>query len=416
MGVISFLAHRSLVSVGISAAALYRSIEKWHPAFVLDEADDAFVDNPDLRQVVNSGWTRGQGVMRCDPDTHEPSKFSTFCPKAIALKGKKMPDTMLSRTIFIEMKRRLRGEKVEHFRHLDDDDFARLRSQLARWAADHGAALGSARPAQPEGFMNRTASNWELLFAIADSLGPVAEERARRIAQKIVGAVDMASAGVVLLQDIKAMFDASTCDHLTTRVILERLNADPEKPWAEWNRGKAINDKGVADLLREYRILSRNVGPREAQAKGYRKADFADAWERYLGEEKKEEGQFPPNLPSTRPQPCNHSTFGEKSAVHQAPGGREKNGHFSNEINAVDGWTGEKGGGSTLSSSGETEFSRRGAPKVSGDGAHRRDDMETWADDAFARQGDPGPLPEFLDRNRKAALGPEGDKALKGEE
>jgi len=84
--------------------------------FVVDEADDAFVDNPDLRQVINSGWTRGQGVMRCDPDTNEPRRFSTFCPKAIALKGKKMPDTMLSRTIFIEMKRRLRSEKVDHFR------------------------------------------------------------------------------------------------------------------------------------------------------------------------------------------------------------------------------------------------------------------------------------------------------------
>ena len=99
MGVIAFLVRRSLLSVGVSAAALYRSIEKWNPTFVVDEADDTFVDNPDLRQVINSGWTRGQGVMRCDPDTNEPRRFPTFCPKAIALKGKRMPDTILSRTI-----------------------------------------------------------------------------------------------------------------------------------------------------------------------------------------------------------------------------------------------------------------------------------------------------------------------------
>src|SRR5262245_58268832 len=163
MGVISFLVRRPFVSVGATSAVIFRSIEKWDPTFVLDEADDAFKENPDLRQVINSGWTRGQGVPRCDPDTHEPRRFSTFCPKAIALKGKKMPDTMLSRTIFIEMKRRLRSEKVDHFRHLDDAGFARMRSELARWAEDHGEILGTALPVQPEGFMNRTASNWQLM-------------------------------------------------------------------------------------------------------------------------------------------------------------------------------------------------------------------------------------------------------------
>ena len=293
MGVISFFVRRSLLSVGVSAAALYRSIEKWSPTFVVDEADDAFVDNPDLRQVINSGWTRGQGVMRCDPDTNEPRRFPTFCPKAIALKGKKMPDTMLSRTIFIEMKRRLRDEKVDHFCHLDDAGFLRMRSQLARWAQDNGEALALVLPAQPEGFINRMASNWQLMFAIADSLGEGAGERARAIAQHIAGVTDMASAGVALLQDIKTMFETSTLDYLLSKTIIERLTADPEKPWAEWSRGKPITEKGVAGLLHEYRIGSRTVGPKGSTAKGYRKADFEDVWERYLGAEKAEGVQIP---------------------------------------------------------------------------------------------------------------------------
>jgi Protein of unknown function (DUF3631) len=343
MGIISFLARRALTTVGVSAAALYRSIEKWRLTFAIDEADEAFIDNPDLRQVVNSGWTRGQGVMRCDPDTHEPSKFSTFCPKAIALKGRKMPDTMLSRTIFIEMKRRLGSERVEHFRHLDDAGFARVRSQLARWAQDCGEVLGLARPAQPDGFINRTASNWELMFAIADSLDEETGQRARRVAQHIVGSVDMSSAGVELLQDIKTMFDGSTLDYLTTKVIIERLIADPEKPWPEWSRGKPINDKGLADLLGTYSIRSRTVGPSDARSKGYRKADFEDAWERYLTPqretERKEEDDQTPNLPFTRSPHCNHSTFAENSLVHRPSCEREKNGHFYNEINAVNGRT-----------------------------------------------------------------------------
>ena len=189
--------------------------------------------------------------------------------------------------------------------------------------------------------MNRTASNWQLMFAIADSLGEEVGARARTIAQQIAGVTDMASAGVALLQDIKTMFEASTLDHLTSKTIISNLTADTEKPWAEWQRGKPINEKGVASLLREYEIRSRNVGPEGAQAKGYRKADFRDVWERYLAPQKEEEPPEPDILPSGRPAHCNHYTFAENSPVPPGGAGRQKNGHFSNEINARDGKTGE---------------------------------------------------------------------------
>jgi hypothetical protein len=337
MGVIRFLVPRSLMSVGISAAALYRSIEKWHPTLVLDECDELFADNPDLLRVVNSGWTPGTGVVRCDPETNEPGTFPTFGPKAIAGKGKKMPETLLSRIIFIQMKRRLRGEKIGHFRYLDDAGFQRLRSHLARWAQDCGETLGAALPDQPEGFINRTASNWQLMFAIADSIGE--GERARTVAQDTAGMTDMASAGVALLRDIKAVFAASTLDYVTSKSLIDRLAADPEKPWAEWSRGKPITEKGVAALLHEYHIFSRNVGSRDTQSKGYRKADFEEAWERYLTPEDEEGGVKPVPHPSTRTPPCNHYGNAENSPVHQNIGGRQKIDDSSNEINAVYAWT-----------------------------------------------------------------------------
>jgi hypothetical protein len=300
VGIVGFMVRRSLLSVGISAAALYRSIEKWQPTFVIDEADEAFTDNPDLRQVVNSGWTRGQGVVRCDPDTNEPRKFSTFCPKAIALKGKDAPDTILSRAIFITLRRRIKSETIAHFDHVDDAGFASLRGQLARWAADNGEALGLVRPFMPDGFLNRTASNWQLMFAIADSLGEEAGTRAREAAQQIVGITDLTSAGVALLRDIKIMFDRSTLDYLTSKAIIDDLTSDPEKPWAEWSRGKPITEKGVAALLHGYGISSRTVGPKGATAKGYRKADFEDVWRRYLTPQESGLHSEPNILPSTR--------------------------------------------------------------------------------------------------------------------
>jgi hypothetical protein len=65
LGVLNFLTRRSLQSVDISGPALFRSITKWQPTLIVDEADDALANNADLREVINSGWTRGQGVVRC---------------------------------------------------------------------------------------------------------------------------------------------------------------------------------------------------------------------------------------------------------------------------------------------------------------------------------------------------------------
>jgi Protein of unknown function (DUF3631) len=190
----------------------------------------------------------------------------------------------------------------------------------------------------PEGFLNRLASNWQLMLAIADSLGEEAGARAREAAQQIVGITDLTSAGVALLRDIKTMFDRSTLDYVTSKAVIDNLTSDPEKPWAEWSRGKPITEKGVATLLHEYSIFSRNVGPKEAQAKGYRRADFADVWGRYLcpREEPHSESDI---LPPTRRNHCDDCTFAEKSAVHRGGGGRKKNRRFSNEFKAVDGWT-----------------------------------------------------------------------------
>ena len=151
LGLMGFLVRRSLASVGISPAALFRSIEKWQPTLIIDEADGAFVQNEDLRTVVNSGWTRGQGVLRCEGDDHELKLFPTFCPKAVGLKGKKLPDTTASRAIVIELKRKLVGENVVDFRHVDDPGLHALRRQLLRWANDNVGALFSASPPLPPG-------------------------------------------------------------------------------------------------------------------------------------------------------------------------------------------------------------------------------------------------------------------------
>lgn len=169
--VVSFLARNGMSSVSITGPALFRSIEKWAPTFLIDEADTAFINNDDLKEVVNSGWTRGDAVIRCDEKTHEPRAYSTFCPKGIGMIGRKLPPATLSRCLIIAMQRKKPDENSDDFDHCDNETFARLRSQTMRWAADNTEALAEARPETPNGFHNRVRANWRLLLAIADQAG-----------------------------------------------------------------------------------------------------------------------------------------------------------------------------------------------------------------------------------------------------
>jgi hypothetical protein len=86
------------------------------------------------------------------------------------------------------------------------------------------------------------------------------------------------SLGVRLLANIREVFDA---DKLPTKVLLEKLCALPESLWRDL-RGKPLDDRGLANRLRQYDIKSRDVRTSTGTLKGYHRADFQDAWARYL--------------------------------------------------------------------------------------------------------------------------------------
>jgi 5S rRNA maturation endonuclease (ribonuclease M5) len=342
IGIIGFLARNALISVSITGPALFRSIDKWQPTFAIDEGDTAFVDNDDLRAVVNSGWTRGQGVIRCDPDTHEPRLYSTFCPKAVAMKGRKLPDTTLSRCIIIELKRKLPKENAEEFDHLDNVELSDLRRQLARWANDNAAALRNAIPDIPPGFYNRVRANWKLLLAIAEAAGGDWKQRAWQAA----GAIEQVkegfepSLGVRLLQAMKAMFKQDI-DCLLSKTVIAKLIEDPEQPWVEYKNGKPITQKQLAGLLGQYRIYSGTIHPDGLpDGKGYKRQQFEEVWERYLGEA----SGFSDSDPSNRPNADEMATSRNFSSVRKDVSDGSKNADLSLCHAGLDAWTDRKAG------------------------------------------------------------------------
>jgi hypothetical protein len=344
LGTVNFLAYRPVQTVDISGAALFRSITKWEPTIIVDEADDALAENPDLRSVINSGWTRGQGTIRCHPDTHEPELFSTFAPKVVAMKGRNLPDTSLSRSIVIEMrpaKARDPKEKVEDFDHCDKEEFAGLRSRLLRWASDNDSieALAKITPQVPDGFHNRRRANWVPLLRIAEMCG--CAEAARKAAQAIenLTATFDASVGVELLWTIKAVFegqakdkDNKNADRISSARLVKLLTGDPTARWVAYGeRRKPITQREVAELLKPHGIVSKNIrfedGTKDGRVlKGYDLKMLTEAFDRFCS------GSSPVSVRYTATDLFSQD-FPQKSSATDIPDVADKNGAKSLENN-----------------------------------------------------------------------------------
>ena len=201
------LSRRALPGSNITTAALFRSVEKWAPTLLIDEADSFLRDRDELRGVLNSGHTRTSAfVLRTVGDDHDPVQFSTWCPKAIALIGQ-LPDTLQDRSIVLTLRRKLPNERVERLRHADPGEFETLRRKCTRWARDTAHKLRASRPAIPETLNDRAADSWEPLLAIADLCGGRWPQLARETACAVSGAdAETDSVRVELLRDLQAAF------------------------------------------------------------------------------------------------------------------------------------------------------------------------------------------------------------------
>jgi putative DNA primase/helicase len=293
LAIISFLVPRAISTVDISRGALYRAIDRWQPSFVIDEFDTVLADKgnndkAELRSVINSGHTRGQGVLRCVTDDHTPEVFPTFAPKALGMVGRKMPATTLSRCVVAELRRAKTDEQDKKFEHKDDSELADLRSRLRRWSMDSVDALRDAKPSMPNGFENRRADNWRLQFKIADLCSGVEDwgDKARAAAVKIESNSDSRTTTAQLLAAIKAVFDNIGDDAIGSQELCDALVADPSSEWAEWGKSrKPITQHQLARMLKTHSIHPDQVRPKALggkQARGYHRSWFEDAWSRYL--------------------------------------------------------------------------------------------------------------------------------------
>jgi Protein of unknown function (DUF3631). len=253
MNLVASLVPKALPTANITAAALFRAVEKFRPTLLLDEADTFLKDNDDLRGVLNSGHNRRSAhVVRTVGDEHEPKCFSTWAPKAIAIIGD-LPDTLQDRAIAIRLRRKLAGEVVESLRGDRTGDFDAIQSRAARWVEDHMESLRRRDAATPSELNDRAADNWRALLAIADEIGGTWPVLARRAALGLSGPDSEAkgepSDGVRLLRDIREVFDKREGTEIEPGELAGALITMPESPWMDYGGASRLPPRALPICL-----------------------------------------------------------------------------------------------------------------------------------------------------------------------
>ena len=230
--------------------------------------------------MLNSGhFRRAAYVIRVTGDNLEPARFTTWAPKVIALIGK-LPPTLASRSIHIEMRRMAPGETAEPVR-LERLDFTSVVASAARWALDHDLALRDAEPDMPGSLMGRRADNWRHLVAIADLAGGSWPARARAAAETLTAQGSEQTTAILLLEDIKLVFGEIVEDRISSAALVEKLVDIETRPWGEWSRGKPITVRQLARLLAPFGIGPAKIRIGASTLQGYRLEAFEDNFARY---------------------------------------------------------------------------------------------------------------------------------------
>jgi hypothetical protein len=286
----SFLVHRPIRAASITAAAVYRIIDKMHPTLTLDECDRLLKkdSNPELVAILRASHRkRDATVYRMVPTPDGDwtirafSAWGTYVYTATA----RVEEALLSRAIVIVLQRG-QPHELKGLRPLEDGMSQVLTDcgrKFCRWAQDQvelptGIAV-------PDTIVFRDRDNWRPLLRIAKAAGDDWLRRACIVATVINGVTTAVGDVVPLLADIREVF--GTKAQLTTEELVAGLLAlsEPSFDWTRACRGLPINAYYLRDRLKDVINPPENerrwyAGSR--QVRGYQRKHFEDAFARYL--------------------------------------------------------------------------------------------------------------------------------------
>lgn len=295
MRLTALLCPLALEASSATTASLIRALDdpEGRPTYFIDEIDTKYgpkaKGDEELRGLINAGHGTSGFILRNELVNNQwhPVKKSVFAAIALAGigTGKVLPETILTRSVVVKMRKPLPNQSAERYRQRVHGKIGEgLRDELAVWADQVREAASRCWPTLPDCIADRDEDVWGPLIVVADLAGGQWPDWARQAA---ISAVQSARAnrkpslGVQLLTGIREAF--GTKDVISSRELIDALSADEEAPWGSFGR-KGLEPRALAEMLAEYDIRPRPIRPNGSygsMVRGYRRDDFQDAWERH---------------------------------------------------------------------------------------------------------------------------------------
>ncbi|MFD1259266.1 DUF3631 domain-containing protein [Entomomonas asaccharolytica] len=278
------LSYKGFITSNISSASLFRLLELYKPTLFIDEVDTFLSLHDDMRGIINSGFTRESAfIIRCVGEDLIPTPFNVWGAKALCGIGK-IADTLQDRSITLKLRRKTQGETVKNIDKSDPELWRVLRAKLARFAQDNQLKIINIQIEPLPQLNDRANDCWESLRQIATLAGGHWQQTAINSAIRINGEQEENdSTRTELLRDIQTLFNTKGIDRIFSHDLVNELNSDNEANWCTWNKGRGINARNLAKILKEFDIVSNTIRIGiDERARGYTKDQFKDAFNRYI--------------------------------------------------------------------------------------------------------------------------------------
>jgi len=272
----------------VTPAVIFRKIGGSKPTLLLDEIEilagkQKSENTLAVIAILNAGYRAGAVVPRCEGKDFKIAEFPVYCPKVFACIGG-MPSAIVDRCIVVRMQKALRTQNVERFsEHRIAPEAAELRRRIEPMMFEAGNRIRGVYEALPPltFLRDRQEEIWQSLFATINVLDPsrMAELRRCAIALTVSKTAEDedSQTDLKLLADIRAVWPEGTA-HVSSTTLVESLCGLEESPWQEFE----LNVRKLAHRLRPFGISPRQVRTGSLTLKGYTRADFEDAFDRYL--------------------------------------------------------------------------------------------------------------------------------------
>jgi hypothetical protein len=284
--------------IGPSEATVFRAAGSM-PTMILDEYDTIFGPktaqfHESLRMLLNAGTRPGATVPRCVPPKMNVVDFPVYCAKALGGIGH-LPDTVADRSVIIMMRRKTKFETVERFRRARVLEAVEpIRANIVAWAQEYAETITGFEPEMPEELNDRMMDACEILVSIADAMGDGAAVRAAILEVVAEEPETHETTRLTVLRDLRTIYQQWPKANMPTRCLLPALHALSTE-WSDYYGRGPLKDTDLASLLAYFGLKAKTVwipagvlkNPDGTDypahdAKGYKYAELADNFARYL--------------------------------------------------------------------------------------------------------------------------------------